>query len=404
VSRRRPGRRGWLAAGAAVLVVAAGASAWAVTRGDDTPTAQSLATATARRATLTQTVDASFALAKDGTSTLASPAAGTVTSVAITHGKAVRSLTKLAGVNGNAVYGIPSGYPLYRGLAEGDEGPDVTALQKALAAAGYDPGEADGDFGAGTTDAVADWQADHGLDETGRLDLTSFVSYKPGAMVDDVTVKVGDHIQAGGKLATLAPTQSLAATAEVSQLDVAKLKVGQRVTLTFDALDGADTSGTVDEIADSPTSSDSSAGTTTVVQYPVTVRIGKLPTGARTGMTGQASVVTTSRRNVVVVPSSAIGGTTANPTVQVVQDGTTVTRPVVVGLVTTQGSEILIGLQAGEQVVTGITASHTGAVNQNQQGGGGLFGPGGGGGGGFPGGGGGFPGGGGGRGTGGGTP
>jgi membrane fusion protein, macrolide-specific efflux system len=395
VSRRRPGRRGWLAAAAAVLVVAAGASAWAVTRGDDTPTAQSLATATARRATLTQTVDASFALAKDGTSTLASPAAGTVTSVAITQGKAVKALTKLAGVDGNAVYGIPSGYPLYRGLAEGDEGPDVTALQKALAAAGYDPGEADGDFGTGTADALADWQADHGLEETGRLDLASFVSYKPGAVVDDVTVKVGDRMQAGGKLATLAPTQSLVATADVSQLDVAKLKVGQRVTLTFDALDGAATSGTVDEIADSPTSSDSSAGTTTVVQYPVTVRIGKLPTGARTGMTGQASVVTTSRRNVVVVPSSVIGGTTANPTVQVVQDGTTVTRPVVVGLVTTQGSEILTGLQAGEQVVTGITASDTGAVNQNQQGGGGLFGPGGGGG---------FPGGGGGRGTGGGTP
>ena len=395
MSRRRPGRRGWLAAAAAVLVVAAGASAWAVTRGDDTPTAQSLATATARRATLTQTVDASFALAKDGTSTLASPAAGTVTSVAITQGKAVKALTKLAGVDGNAVYGIPSDYPLYRGLAEGDEGPDVTALQKALATAGYDPGEADGDFGTGTADALADWQADHGLEETGRLDLASFVSYKPGAVVDDVTVKVGDRMQAGGKLATLAPTQSLVATADVSQLDVAKLKVGQRVTLTFDALDGAATTGTVDEIADSPTSSDSSAGTTTVVQYPVAVRIGKLPTGARTGMTGQASVVTTSRRNVVVVPSSAIGGTTANPTVQVVQDGTTVTRPVVVGLVTTQGSEILTGLQAGEQVVTGMTASDTGAVNQNQQGGGGLFGPGGGGG---------FPGGGGGRGTGGGTP
>jgi membrane fusion protein, macrolide-specific efflux system len=390
VSRRRPGRRGWLAAAAAVLVVAAGASAWAMTRGDDTPTAQSLATATARRATLTQTVDASFALAKDGTSTLASPAAGTVTSVAITQGKAVKALTKLAGVDGNAVYGIPSGYPLYRGLAEGDEGPDVTALQKALAVAGYDPGEADGDFGTGTADALADWRADHGLEETGRLDLASFVSYKPGAVVDDVTVKVGDHMQTGGKLATLAPTQSLVATAEVSQLDVAKLKVGQRVTLTFDALDGADTSGTVDEIADSPASSDSSAGTSTVVQYPVTVRIGNLPDGARTGMTGQASVVTASRRNVVTVPSSAVGGSSANPTVQVVEDGAVVTRSVVAGLVTTQGSEILTGVQAGEQVVTGSIGTDTGAANQNQPGGGG-FGPGGGG---FPGGGGGRPGGG----------
>jgi membrane fusion protein, macrolide-specific efflux system len=350
VSRRR-----WLAAGAVLLVVAAGAATWSVVGGGETSAAQPLATTTARRATLTQTVDASFALAKDGTSKLAVPVGGTVTSVAITEGKAVKALTRLAGI---------------------DEGADVTALQQALAAAGYDPGEADGDFGDGTADALADWQADQDLDETGRLDLASFISYKPGAVVDEVTAAVGDRVQAGGELATLAPTRSLVASAEVSQLDVAKLKVGQRVTLTFDALDGADASGTVDEIADTAESSAASAGTTTVVQYAVSVRIGKLPTGARVGMTGQASVVTASRRNVVVVPSSAIGGSGDNPTVQVVQDGTTVTRPVVVGLVTTQGSEILTGLEAGEQVVTGVTASDTGAANQNQQGGGGFFGPG----------------------------
>ena len=390
MSRRRPGRRRWLVAGAVILVVAAGALAWVVPDGDDTSAAQPLATTTARRATLTQTVDASYTLAKDGTSTLASPAAGTVTSLGITGGKAVKALTRLAGINGKAVYGIPSSYPLYRDLAEGDEGPDVTALQKALAAAGYDPGEADGEFGDGTADALADWQANHSLDETGALTLASFVSYKPGAVVDEVAVAVGDRVQAGGKLATLAPTSSLVASAEVSQLDVAQLKVGQQVTLTFDALDGAETSGTVDEIADTPASSTAEAGTSTVVQYPVTVRIGKLPSGARTGMTGQASVVTASRRNVVVVPSSAVGGTSANPSVQVVEDGTTVTRQVVVGLVTTQGSEILTGLKAGEQVVTGVTAADTGATGQNQQVGGfpgGGF-PGGGGGPGGPGGGG----------------
>jgi membrane fusion protein, macrolide-specific efflux system len=380
VSRRRPRRRTWLAAAAVVLVAATGVSAWMVARGGDTSAAQPLATTRATRATLTQTVDASFELVKDGTSTLAAPAGGTVTSVAVTEGKTVKALTRLAGIDGKAVYGIPSNYPLYRSLAEGDEGPDVTALQKALNAAGYDPGETDGDFGSGTTDALAAWQADKGLDETGKLELASFVSYKPGAVVDEVAVAVGDRIQAGGKLATLAPTNSVVAGADVSQLDVAKLKVGQRVTLTFDALDGADVSGTVDEIAAAPTSSEASAGTSTVVEYPVTVRIGKLPTGARVGMSGQASVVTASRRNVVVVPSAAIGGSSSNPTVQILQDGATVTRPVVVGLVTTQGSEILTGLRAGEQVVTGVTASDTGTTNQNQQGGGGFPG------GGFPGG------------------
>ena len=277
MSRRRPGRRRWLAAGAVALLVAAGALAWIVAGGDDTSAAQPLATTTARRATLAQTVDASYTLAKDGTSTLASPAAGTVTSLGITDGTAVKALTRLAGINGKAVYGIPSSYPLYRDLAEGDEGPDVTALQKALAAAGYDPGEADGEFGDGTADALADWQGDRGLDETGALELASFVSYKPGAVVDEVAVAVGDRVQAGGKLATLAPTSSLVASAEVSQLDVAQLKVGQHVTLTFDALDGAETSGTVDEIADTPASSTAEAGTSTVVQYPVTVRLASCP-------------------------------------------------------------------------------------------------------------------------------
>jgi hypothetical protein len=170
----------------------------------------------------------------------------------------------------------------------------------------------------------------------------------------------------------------------VSQLDVAKLKVGQRVALTFDALDGATATGTVDEIADAAAAAQGEAGSTTVVQYDVTVRIGKLPAGAKAGMTGQGSVVTASRRGVVVVPSSAIGGTSAAPTVQVVTDGGTVPRPVVVGLVTTAGTEILTGVQPGEQVVTGITGGSTGATDTDQQRGGGppggaVFIPGGGG-------------------------
>jgi membrane fusion protein, macrolide-specific efflux system len=377
-NRRRPGRRRWLVAGAGVLAVAAGTAGLTVAAGGDTTQAQALATTRAVRATLTQTVDAAFTLARDGTSKLGAPAPGTVTSLALTEGRALHALAKLAGIDGEAVYGIPSSYPLYRNLAEGDEGPDVTSLQKALAAAGYHPGEADGDFGGGTADALAAWQADHGLDDTGRLDLASFVSYQPGAVVDEVAVAVGDKVQAGGELATLAPTASLVATAEVSQLDVAKLRAGQRVTLTFDALDGATAGGTVDEIADAATSSEASAGTSTVVQYAVTVRLGKLPAGARVGMTGQAAVVTARRRNVVVVPSSAVGGGGANPTVQVVRDGTTVTRPVVVGLVTTEGSEILTGVQAGEELVTGVAGGDAGTTGQDRQGEGRFQGPGGG--------------------------
>src|SRR5206468_11011516 len=138
--RRRRRRRWPLLAALVVVLAAGGAVAWGVTRGASTSQAQPLATATVQRRTLTQTVDASFTLAKQNTSRLASPAAGTVTSVALTEGAALKGLIRLVGIDGTAIYGIPSSYPLYRNLAEGDDGPDVTALQRALKAAGDDPG------------------------------------------------------------------------------------------------------------------------------------------------------------------------------------------------------------------------------------------------------------------------
>ncbi len=48
-------------------------------------------------------------------------------------------------------------------LEIGDSGPAVRKLQRALKAAGFDPGKIDGDFGAGTEAAVMAYQRDKGL-------------------------------------------------------------------------------------------------------------------------------------------------------------------------------------------------------------------------------------------------
>jgi peptidoglycan hydrolase-like protein with peptidoglycan-binding domain len=57
------------------------------------------------------------------------------------------------------------------GLGPGDTGAAVTALQRRLAAAGYDPGPKDGRFGPRTAAALKDFQRAQGLDPTGRTDL-----------------------------------------------------------------------------------------------------------------------------------------------------------------------------------------------------------------------------------------
>ena len=154
-ARRRRGR-GWLAGGLAVVVVAGAAAAYLVTRdssGDDA-TGPQLQTAVARRTELRQTVDASFTISRSQSFTLKAPGAGTVTKIHITEGKALPALQPLVDVNGAAVYGIASATPFYRDLSEGDSGGDVKALQAALDAAGYDPGDVDGDFGSQTATAL----------------------------------------------------------------------------------------------------------------------------------------------------------------------------------------------------------------------------------------------------------
>ena len=168
---------------------------------------------------------------------------------------------------------------------------------------------------------------------------------------------------------------------------MSSVKVGQRAQLSFDALSGTTETALVKGLpAQSETSTSTpSAGNSTPVQYSVQLALGALPAGAKAGMTGQAHIAVQSRSNTIIVPSAAVGGTTANPTVQVVVGGHPVTRPVQVGLVTNTETEIIAGVGAGDVVVTGgqrLGSTPSTAPTSLGGGGGGLGGGGGGGGGG----------------------
>ena len=366
--RRRPGLV--LAAAVAVLAACVG-GLWSVLtardRGNaDTPTRT---TATARTGTLTRTIDADFTLARSTTTNLSAPAAGVVTKLHIDAGQKLASLAPVVDLDGRTIWGLGTSTPFYRDLAEGDEGADVEALEQILDAAGYDPGDAsDGVFDSGTAAAIDDWQATKGLTETGRFDLASFVRFTRSESVLEVKVAVGDKVSPGTVLATASVLGDMVAKAEVNQLDVAEVKAGQRAQLTLDGDSGTTIQASVTSVAgDSTSSGSAAAGTTQVVQYEVDLHPAKLPAGTKPGMTGQASIIVQARRNVVIVPTAAIQGATANPTVQVVQGDQVVTRPVVPGLATGDQTEILTGLRAGEEVVTGSVESERQLQQQQQQ-------------------------------------
>jgi putative ABC transport system ATP-binding protein len=346
--------------------------------------------ATARRGELRQTVDAQFTMARSRQTQLRATAAGVVTKLYLSEGQALPTLKPLLQVDGATVYGIASATPFYRDLVEGDTGDDVKALQAALAAAGYDPGTTDGDFGGQTTTALEDWQEAQGLDVTDRLSLASFVSFPPGSIVLDLPIAVGDRLAAGGNLATVGGSRDLIAQADVAQADVVRLKAGQSADLAFDALSGGQVFAKVATIAQEAETQSANAGTSAPVEYSVELRPVNLPSSVRAGMTGQASVSVVDLRNVVIVPTASVGGTADNPTVQVMNDGRPVDMPVVVGLSTSTGVQIVTGIQPGQTVITGVVSSGGATATTTGQGGfpgggfpgGGLFGGGGRGGGG----------------------
>jgi multidrug efflux pump subunit AcrA (membrane-fusion protein) len=179
---------------------------------------------------------------------------------------------------------------------------------------------------------------------------------------------------------TIENLDKLDVVAGFAEADVANIKVGDTATITFPALTDVDAEGIVTSVA--PTSTVSS----NVVTYDVTIALRSPPSVVRLGMTADVNVITQTRTNVLLVPSSAVTTTGNASTVTILQGRKSVTRPVVIGLVGASTTEIVSGLSVGEVVVESTSTSTAGSSTPTTTGGGG-FGGGLGGGGGFGGGG-----------------
>ncbi len=154
----------------------------------------------------------------------------------------------------------------------------------------------------------------------------------------------------------------------VAELDIAKIKLNQVVSLRFDALPGAALNGTVSQIATTP-------NTGTPVTY--TVRIVFSPAGQPllSTMSTTANIVTSSATNVIRLPNRFIRqDSTTNQTYANVRkaDGTFQNVPIQLGAANDSYTEVTSGLNVGD-VVAAPTVSGGG-----QGAGGGRGGPGGG--------------------------
>nr|MBP9748748.1 HlyD family efflux transporter periplasmic adaptor subunit [Patescibacteria group bacterium] len=184
-------------------------------------------------------------------------------------------------------------------------------------------------------------------------------------VIATVAVKKGDTLSSGGAVVTLISAQQLAQIS-LNEVDVAKVAIGQKATLTFDAVEGLTLSGQVAEI--------DALGTVTqgVVSYGIKIVFDTQDERIKPGMSVSAAIITNAKQDVLLVASAAIK-TQGNihtvevfddvPTVQGTQGMLSATPPrqqvVEVGLSDDTTTEILSGLTEGQQVVTRTILSTT---------------------------------------------
>ncbi len=165
-------------------------------------------------------------------------------------------------------------------------------------------------------------------------------------VIAKLDIKRGDQASSGTSPITLI-TQNKIAEISLNEVDVAKVKIGQKVTLTFDAIDNLTLTGQVAEI--------DSLGTTTqgVVYYAVKISFDTQDERIKPSMSVSANIITEARPDILIVPSSAIKTSNNGQNyVEILVNNTPESKNVTVGISNDTNTEITEGLSENESIIT----------------------------------------------------
>jgi HlyD family secretion protein len=198
-----------------------------------------------------------------------------------------------------------------------------------------------------------------------KADLAKYTVVAPfSGTLAAVNLNVGDS--ASGSSAATIISKSQVAQLSLNEVDVAKIALGDKATLTFDAIPDLTLTGKVIQV--------DSIGTVSqgVVSYTVKIGLDSQDARVKPGMTVNAAIQTGTAQNVLIIPSAAVktsNGTSYvllfDPAIDTSVTGTVnVASPVApsqvtvtTGLSDDTNVEIRSGLTDGEQVVTRATTA-----------------------------------------------
>jgi multidrug efflux pump subunit AcrA (membrane-fusion protein) len=133
----------------------------------------------------------------------------------------------------------------------------------------------------------------------------------------------------------------------VDEIDILKIKTGQRAIISVDAVPNKTFTGTVSFISPYGT-----ADTNNVVKFPVTIKLDPTDVALKGSLTATADISIYSVENVLLVPLSAVTTTSAGTFVTIVNEATgqQEKRQVTIGNKNLQFAEVLSGLKEGDKV------------------------------------------------------
>jgi RND family efflux transporter MFP subunit len=185
--------------------------------------------------------------------------------------------------------------------------------------------------------------------ESAKLNLEkAVITATFDGVVADITITEGKDVSTA-TLATsvisLVDTSEIEMSGFIDELDIAMMELDQEVNILLDALPDEEVKGRVTFISLVGTAR---AG---VVFYDTTITLEGPVAEIRDGMTATAEVIIERRDDVLFIPNRAIRGTLENPTVLVLVDEQVEEREITLGLTDGINTEVLSGLEEGEEVV-----------------------------------------------------
>jgi len=362
------GRAGWIALGAAIVLVLAGVGGYRVASGGSSPASAQVTTTkeTVSTGTLRQTVTASGTLAPAVDDTLGFSSSGVVTSVVATVGQAVSKGQKLATIDSASLAATVAqdNATVATDQAKVDDDTDVSAAQL-------------------TADQAALTAAENAL-SSAKTALTGATLTSPiNGVVASVGLTVGEQVSGSGSGSSgsgssgsgssgsgssgsgssggsgtgsaassdssasdieVISTNSWIVNATVDATSVALIKAGEEAQLAVTGVNGT-IYGTISTIAVLPSSTEETAS------YPVVIAVTGSPSGLRDGEQVTASLIYKQLADVLLVPTLALHrASDGSEYVNRVINGKVEQTTVQVGASSGAETQVTSGLSAGDVV------------------------------------------------------